>query len=444
MPKRYIILLSFFVALVATIFLTQKKELDLSKIKPQIGIVSTSSEWVNTQNAISGMEAQLKRNPHKSSEIKLKLAQAYIQQGRVTGEHSYYDALAFSMVNEVLNDEPQNFEALCCKATLQASAHQFTEALQTANEAIKINPHNSYIYGVKCDALVELGKYDEAIATGDKMISIRPDIRSYSRISYLREIIGDYPGAIEAMKLALQAGFPGLEQTEWVRVYLGHLYESTGKTGEAEMLYNQALINRNLYAPAIAGLARIEKSKKNYTLAIEHYKKAIDLMQDYSFHHELALLYQLTNEKENSEKEFQIALDLLLKHKHPTSEENGIGHNIDRELALVYTSMNENEKALNSAFAEYQNRPDNIDVNEVMAWCCYKMLDHKSAQSYILNALRTKSKNAALWYKAGLIFKANKYDELGNKYLAIALKTNPSLDTVVLNQKANTTNIVMR
>ncbi len=444
MPKRYIILLSFFVALVATIFLTQKKELDLSTIKPQIGIISASSEWINTQNAISGMEEQLKRQPHKSSEIKLKLAQAYIQQGRVTGEHSYYDALAFSMVNEVLNDEPQNFEALCCKATLQASAHQFTEALQTANEAIKINPHNSYIYGVKCDALVELGKYNEAITTGDKMISIRPDIRSYSRISYLREIIGDYPGAIEAMKLALQAGFPGLEQTEWVRVYLGHLYELTGKTGEAAMLYNQALINRNLYAPAIAGLARIEKSKKNYTLAIEHYKKAIDLMQDYSFHHELAMLYLLTNEKENSENEFQIALDLLLKHKHPTSEENGIGHNIDRELAIVYTSMNENDKAFNSAFAEYKNRPENIDVNEVIAWCCYKMSDYKSAQSYILNALRTNSKNAELWYKAGLIFKANNYTQLGNKYIDIALRTNPSLDTATLESKTTTTHIVQR
>ena len=444
MPKRYILLLLFFVTLIATIVFTRKKEVDLSQLKPQIGIVSTSSEWINTQNAISGMEGQLKRNPHNSSEIKLKLAQAYIQQGRVTGEHSYYDALSFALVNEVLKEEPENFEALCCKATLQASAHQFTEALQTANEAIKINPHNSYIYGVKCDALVELGKYDEAIAIGDKMISIRPDIRSYSRISYLREIIGDYPGAIDAMTLALQAGFPGLEQTEWVRVYLGHLYEITGKTKEAEMHYNQALTNRKFYAPALVGLARIEKSKNNYASAIAHYKKAIEFMEDYSFHHELALLYRLTNKKEDSEKEFQIALELLLKHKHPTLEENGIGHNIDRELALVYTSMNENEKALNSAFAEYENRPNNIDVNEVLAWCCYKMLDYKSAQSYILNALRTKSKNAALWYKAGLIFKANKYDELGNKYLAIALKTNPSLDTVVLNQKANTTNIVMR
>jgi tetratricopeptide (TPR) repeat protein len=436
MPKRYLALISLFVVFVTAIFFTQKKELNFSASKPQIGKISSSSEWINTEKAIEGMEDQLRRNPDKI-EVKLKLAQAYMQQGRVTGQQTYFDALAFKMTNNVLKGDPQNFEALCCKATLQASAHQFAEALQTTEEAIKINPYNSYIYGVKCDALVELGKYNDAVATGDKMVSIRPDIRSYSRISYLREIVGDYTGAIEAMKLALAAGYPGLEQTEWVRVYLGYLFEITGKQNVAEMNYKQALINREFYAPALAGLARIEKAKKNYSKAIEHYKDATDAMTDYSFHHELAILYRLTNEKEKSEKEFQTALDLLLKHQHPTSEENGIGHNIDRELALVYLSMNENEKALNNARAEYERRPDNIDVNEVVAWAYYKVNNFKNAQAHILKALKTKSRNADLWYKAGLIFKANKLDELGNKYIAIAVKTNPALDTLALLQNAN-------
>lgn len=52
-------------------------------------------------------------------------------------------------------------------------------------------------------------------------MSIRPDLRSYSRISYLREIYGDLDGAIEAMKLAVTAGYPGYEQTAWARLTLG-------------------------------------------------------------------------------------------------------------------------------------------------------------------------------------------------------------------------------
>lgn len=133
-----------------------------------------------------------------------------------------------------------------------------------------------------------------------------------------------------------------------------------------------------------------------------------------------------------------------MKHKHPTSEENGIGHNIDRELALVYTSMHENDKALNSAIAEYVRRPDNIDVNETLAWTYYNSADYTNARIHILKSLRTKSRNAELWYKAGLIFKADKYENLGNKYLAIALTTNPVLDTDAFMIVTNKSNIASR
>ncbi|MEO5570383.1 MAG: tetratricopeptide repeat protein [Bacteroidia bacterium] len=443
MKKKYFVLIAIAALFISAIFMTRTKEPADLKLKDRTGKISASAEWLNTKKAIEGLEDQLRRNPGKT-EIKLKLSQAYMQEGRVTGDHDYYDALAFKLTNEVLKSDPENFEALCCKATLQASAHQFAEALITTRDAIKINPYNSYIYGVECDAMVELGKYDEAIKTGDKMVSIRPDIRSYSRISYLREILGDYPGAIDAMKLALEAGYPGLEQTEWVRSYLGRLYEITGNQQTAEAYYQQALTNRQNFAPALAGMGRIEKARKNYAEAIQYYTNASSAMQDYSFHHELALLYRKTNEKEKSDKEFQTALDLLMKHKHPTSEENGIGHNIDRELAMVYTSMHENDKALNNAIAEYERRPDNIDVNEVLGWAYYNSSDYNNARIHILKALSTKSKNAELWYKAGLIFKANNYEDIGNKYLAVALKTNPTLDTVAYTLDSNKNNLASR
>jgi len=66
---------------------------------------------------------------------------------------------------------------------------------------------------------VEMGNYTAAVENSDKMVSIRPDIRSYSRISYLREIYGDYPGSIEAMKMAVGAAYRD-EATEWSRVQL--------------------------------------------------------------------------------------------------------------------------------------------------------------------------------------------------------------------------------
>jgi len=87
--------------------------------------------------------------------------------------------------------------------------------LKVAEELQKSFPYNAFVYGILVDANVEMGNYDTAVDKADKMVSIRPDLRSYSRISYLREIHGDNTGAIDAMKLAVDAGAAGDEATEW-------------------------------------------------------------------------------------------------------------------------------------------------------------------------------------------------------------------------------------
>jgi len=81
-----------------------------------------------------------------------------------------------------------------------------------------------------------MGNYDTAVDKADKMVSIRPDLRSYSRISYLREIHGDNTGAIDAMKLAVDAGAAGDEATEWARIQLAKLYEHTGQLKYAKWI----------------------------------------------------------------------------------------------------------------------------------------------------------------------------------------------------------------
>ena len=52
-----------------------------------------------------------------------------------------------------------------------------------------------------------------------------------------------------------------LEQTEWCRVQLGHLYESSGDLFQAQNCYKNSVYNRPTFAFAYAGLGRIEKQK---------------------------------------------------------------------------------------------------------------------------------------------------------------------------------------
>ena len=101
------------------------------------------------------------------------------------------------------------------------------------------------------------------------MLSIRPDLRSYSRAAHLREVHGDITGARRAMKLACDAGVIGLETRAWTLYQLGNLYLKEGKLDTAEYIYKGILEERADYSYALSGLAQIRSANKDYKSAIQ-------------------------------------------------------------------------------------------------------------------------------------------------------------------------------
>jgi tetratricopeptide (TPR) repeat protein len=429
----YIILVVITIGLLSSIFIFAKKpKQKLPVYKDRKGSIALAGEWLNTKKAIEGLLAAIEQNPEDYKSM-LALAQAYIQEGRTTGDHSYYDKAAIELLDEVITNEPQNFDALCCKATVFLSQHHFTEGLTLAKIALPLNPNSAFIYGILCDANLELGNYDDAIKMADKMVSLRPDIRSYARVSYLREIHGDMSGAIEAMKLAVAAGYPGLEQSEWTGCVLAHLYENNANLDSAEYECNIALRNRPNYAFAIAGLGHIAKARGNYKDAIAYYEKAKNMIVEFSFSDELTDLYRLDNQNQKADKNAKEVIELLGPNAGDESD-SGHGHYADKELAYAYIKTNELENALKHARIEYERRPDNIDVCETLAWVYYKLGDFKNANTFINKALKTHSKNPVLMCRAGLIkVKANEVEK-GKALIKQALETNPFLDVVLKNE----------
>ncbi len=73
-------------------------------------------------------------------------------------------------------------------------------------------------------------------------------------------------------------------------------------------------------------------------------------------------------------------------------------------MAYVYLPTGNTGKALEHATAEYNRRPKNIDVNELMALVYYKKKDYVNARKYIKDAFVTGSKNPGLLGIAGLIY----------------------------------------
>jgi tetratricopeptide (TPR) repeat protein len=295
------LLLAFGLAVASIIFFKKQGPSALPEPKNRIGRLALGGEWMNTKAAMEGLLAKLRADPN-DQKSRLLLAEAYMQEGRVTGNHPYYDAAAMQLLQEVLKAEPESFEALCCQASLSLTQHHFSQGLALAEQAQAINPNSGYVYGLLTDANVELGHYDRAVKMADKMNQVRPDLTAYARVSYLREIHGDVPGAIQAMDMAVKAGFAGLEQTEWSRVALGHLYEVSGDLDQAAGYYQQALALRPNYAYALAGLARVAAARKDYATAINNLNLARATVKDYAFTDELVDVYRLNHQPAEAEK----------------------------------------------------------------------------------------------------------------------------------------------
>jgi tetratricopeptide (TPR) repeat protein len=406
MKKKYIYttLLAFIFLCLCAIFLKyQHNEAASYDLLERKGVVGDSREWQLTRTYATSLLAALKKNP-ADTKSGLALAALFIQEARVTGNYVYYDKAAVKYVNNILKRDSTNFDALTFKALIYLSQHHFADGLAIAKKAREINPYNAFIYGMVVDGNVEMGNYDSAVANSDKMVSIRPDLRSYSRISYLREIYGDYPGAIEAMKMALAAGAPGDEGTEWTRIQLGHLYENTGDLMSAKMHYTIALNERPGYAYALAGLARIAIASKDYATAISYYQKADAAVTDYTVKEELVEAYKLAGQKAAADAIANAVIENMTKDAQQGQNDENIGHYADRELAYAYLKTNNYDKALEHALLEYNRRPENIDVNETVAWVYYCKGEYAKALPFIKVALKTNSKNPTLLYRAGLIF----------------------------------------
>ncbi len=342
-------------------------------------------------------------------------------------------------INNVLELDPQNFHALVFKALIFMSQHHFADGLATAQQAQKINPSNAYVYGLLVDGNVEMGNYDSAIANADKMVSIRPDLTSYSRISYLREINGDYAGAIKAMTLAVEAGGAGDEHTEWTRTQLAHLYEKTGDYIHADSLYKFSLSLRPAYPYALAGLGRVALARNDHNTAISHYQKAVSLVDDYTLNEELADIYRLTGKTKEADEILNKIIADMSKEAKASSDDETIGHYSDQELAVAYLKINNLDKALEHALVEYNRRPLNIDVNETLAWMYYCRKEYAKALPYIKTALKTNSKNPILLSRASLIFY-----KTGDKELAKTMLQGISPDNQYVGKalKAETTSVL--
>jgi tetratricopeptide (TPR) repeat protein len=409
-------LIALLIILVSWRLAPERSTSQLSSFIDSFSSNASSRASASTDAQIKRLQEQLRSHPD-NVQAYTQLGLLYLQKARETGDPTYYQKTE-AVLNKALSSQPDDYTSVAVSGALALARHQFHEALTLGEKARQINPDRTYAYGVIADSQIELGQYSEAVDTLQEMVDLRPDMSSYSRISYIRELHGDFEGSMEMMQRAVDSGTPNLESTAWVRTQLGNLYFNTGDLQGAEAEYQRTLQDRPNYVYAIAGLGRVQAAQGDTEAAIKSLEKAVAIMPMPEFVIALGDLYQTSGQQAKADQQYKLVATIEKLYRA-----NGV--DMDMEIALFNADHNINlPETLVLAQKAYANRPS-IHGADALAWALYKTGNYQEAHKYSLEALKLGTKDALKLFHAGMIALKLGNDTNARDYLEQALAINP-------------------
>lgn len=377
---------------------------------------SVSRTGASTDRLVESLQARLRATPDDWQAYS-QLGVAYLQKARETGDPTYYQK-AEGALQKALALQPEDYVAVSGMGALELARHRFLSALEWGERARQINPHRTYAYGVIADAQIELGRYAAAVETLQAMVDLRPDMSSYARIAYLRELYGDTEGALEMMQWAVDAGGPHGENTAWTRTQLANLYFNLGDLARAEVEYQRTLEGLPGYVYALAGMGRVRAAQGRTDEAIALLTQASEAMPLPELVAIVGDVYQSVGETEAARQQYD-----LVRVIQQLYQANGV--DVDLELALFDADQGHDPAGTVARAREAYARRPNIHAADVLAWALYRAGAHQEAQTYAQQALRLGTQDALKLFHAGMI--AHRLGERADAsdYLGRALAINP-------------------
>jgi tetratricopeptide (TPR) repeat protein len=375
----------------------------------------------DTAATVNDLQRRLRAQPRDVETLAL-LGLAYQQRMRETADPTYL-AKADAALRRAVRLDPRNALATNGLASLALSRHDFRRALVLGRRARTLAPGMTNTLGAIGDALIELGRYDEAFATFDRLAAQKPGLAAYARIAYARELIGRPRAAIEAMRLALDAAGGRPEPTAWTHVELGKLHFGLGELRPAGRHFEAALAAFPGYVFALDGLARVEAARGRPERAISLARRAVEAVPLPQFVATLGDLYRVTGRDERAREQDALvgAIERLLRAQ---------GVRTDLETALFDA---DHGLRLGSAVARarraHADRPS-IEADGVLAWALARSGRCREALHFSKRALRLGTRDAPKFFHRGMIERCLGHDRAAGRWFDRALDTNPHFSLI--------------
>jgi tetratricopeptide (TPR) repeat protein len=374
---------------------------------------------VTPDQAILTYQRLLQRNARDATAY-YRLADAYMQKARESGDFTYF-SLAEKALQTCLDLAPDHSGAARHLAYALYSRHAFDAAAMQAVKALALDPADSHAYGILGDAYLEVGQYAAAEEAYRKMLALQGDLYAYSRTSGLKSIQGDTDGAIADLERAIELGRLQQRPPEsiaWALWQLGNEHFALGHLPQAETQYLAALQTMPQYYRALAGLAQVRAAQQRYHDAIDLYRQGIAIVPLPDYVAALGDVYRQMGQSEQAQQQYD-----LVEYIGHLNTLNQVLYN--RELAYFYADHDiKLQEALTLARQELEVRRD-VYAYDILAWVLYKNNQPAEAMTAIGEALKLGTKDARLFYHAGMIAHRLGDADKARTYLQRALTTNP-------------------
>jgi tetratricopeptide (TPR) repeat protein len=344
-----------------------------------------------------------------------------LQRARETADPAHY-ATAEAAFRQALRRDPRSVDAAIGIATLALARHEFRDGLRYAQRARRLGPELARPFSVLVDAQVELGRYAQAGRSLQQMIDLRPNLASYARVSYFRELHGDLAGATRAMSLAVSAGGGVPENIAYVQTLLGDLEAMRGQTRPARRAYAAALASVPGYVPALFSRAQLDAAGGRLQAAIRGYEDIVRRRPLPQYVIALGETQQAAGRRADARDTFA-----LVDAERRLLAANGV--NTDVEIALFEADHGDRGRAVDLARRAWRAAPS-VRSDDAVSWALTRSGRPSDGLAWARRAVKLGSRDPLILTRAGLTARAAGHDRAARRYLHRALQANPRFSVV--------------
>ena len=318
-----------------------------------------------------------------------------LADARRTADPTAY-ARAEGLITQARAADPDDVTAIVASGLLALARHDFTGALALSDDARRLAPLAVDPLAVRVDALVELGRYEDARGAVDDMVRAKPNVASLSRASYLAELTGDRDGAVDLMQAAVASARPGSSDLAYVLALLGDLHLAGGRLDAADAAYRRSIETQKLQPQAELGRARVLVARGDLAGAsslLDPLTQRIPLPDAVALHGDVL---EGLGDAPGAARQH----DLVRAIEALNASAGGVS--VDLELARfeagrIGRAGGDPERAIDLARRAHAARPT-IFADDVLAWSLHRAGRTAEALPHATAALRAGTADASLWW----------------------------------------------